>query len=323
MSTASNNQGRAYEFVCLKSLHDAIAAIRPAEIVRNSSYSAAEKAWDTLSSAEQALYTLSAKSTIDTIFALEPNLTEKGEDTLRLYIQTDLKGQGADVRDILIERDGIAWQIGLSIKHNHMAVKHSRIAESLDFGEKWYKVPCSEEYWDEVKPVFAFLEEEKDKQTYFRDLAEKDKRIYLPLLNAFTKEISKQVGKDKEIPRRLIEYLLSKYDFYKVISLDGKRVTTIQSFNMYGTLNLPSRTEKPKIKTPVIKLPANLFYIGLKPESKTTVIMCFDNGWQFSFRIHNARDVVEPSLKFDIQVVGMPADLNIKYYCKWEAPAAN
>ncbi|RHK53266.1 HaeIII family restriction endonuclease [Leyella stercorea] len=69
MSSKSNNQGRAYEYICLHSLQDAISAIRKSQIIHNSSYKAAENAWNTLSVAEKALYTLSAKSTIDTIFA--------------------------------------------------------------------------------------------------------------------------------------------------------------------------------------------------------------------------------------------------------------
>ena len=113
----------------------------------------------------------------------------------------------------------------------------------------------------------------------------------------------------------MVEYLLSKYDFYKVISMDSIRITTIQSFNMYGTLNLPSKIAQPLIKVPVIDLPTSLLHIGFKPNSKTTVFMCFDNGWQFSFRIHNAKDSVEPSLKFDVQIIGMPASVNIKYNC--------
>lgn len=134
MSGASNNQGRAYEFACLTSLHEAISKIRPARIVYNTSYNAAENAWNTLSPMEQNLYTLSAKSTIGTIFALEPNIIENTPDILSLYIQTDHRGEEADVRDIIIERKDIVWEIGLSIKHNHMAVKHSRIAKTLDFG---------------------------------------------------------------------------------------------------------------------------------------------------------------------------------------------
>lgn len=198
-----------------------------------------------------------------------------------------------------------------------MAVKHSRIAKNLDFGLKWYNISCSQTYWNEIRPIFNFLECEKAKGTYFRNLKSKENDVYVPLLNAFVKEIITQVKADKNVPRRMIEYLLSKYDFYKIISIDSKRITTIQSFNMYGTLNLPSRVSQPAIKVPVINLPTTLLYIGFKPGSKTTIIMCFDNGWQFSFRIHNAKDIIETSLKFDIQIIGMPSDINIKYNCKW------
>lgn len=121
MSSASNDQGRAYEYICLLSLQSAIGKIRRAEIVINSSYHAAHHAWNTLSSNEQTLYTLSAKSTIETIFAMEPNIIEKGDDVLNLYIQTDKHGEDADVRDIIIERKDITWEIGLSIKHKQFS----------------------------------------------------------------------------------------------------------------------------------------------------------------------------------------------------------
>ena len=136
MSNTSNNQGRAYEYISLLSLHDAIKDVRPAQIIHNSSFEAAQRAWDTLQDDDKTLYTLSAKSTIDTIFALEPNIIEHSDDILNLYIQTDKHGEDADVRDIIVGRKDITWEIGLSIKHNHMAVKHSRLAKSLDFGLK-------------------------------------------------------------------------------------------------------------------------------------------------------------------------------------------
>lgn len=317
MSSKSNDQGRAYEYICLPTLNNAIGRIRNSEIEKNSCYEAAEHAWNTLSGAEKALYTLSAKSTIDTIFALEPNIIEKENDVLKLYIQSDEHGEVADVRDIIIQRKDIVWEIGLSIKHNHMAVKHSRLGKVLDFGEKWYGIKCSDDYWNEVKPIFDFLDVEKSKGTYFRNLNSKEDDVYVPLLNAFMREVKKQVESDSSIPRKLVEYLLSKYDFYKVISIDSQRITTIQSFNMYGTLNLPSKTQAPTLEVPVIDLPTSLLYIGFKPKSKTTVIMSFDNGWQFSFRIHNAKDIVESSLKFDIQIAGIPADVDVKFNCKW------
>lgn len=317
MSSKSNDQGRAYEYICLHSLQDAISAIRKSQIIHNSSYDAAEHAWTTLSVAEKALYTLSAQSTIDTIFALEPNIVEACDDTLHLYIQSDGHGEDADVRDIIVERKDIVWEIGLSIKHNHMAVKHSRLAKSLDFGEKWYGIGCSEEYWKAVKPTFDFLAAEKANGTYFRDLSSKEDDVYVPLLKAFMQEVKTQVQNNAEVPRRLVEYLLSKYDFYKVISIDNKRITTIQSFNMYGTLYLPSKTQNPSLTVPAMELPTTLLYMDFKPQSKSTVVMGFDNGWQLSFRIHNAKDTVETSLKFDVRIEGMPPAVNITFNCKW------
>ena len=49
MSEQSNNQGRAYEFICLLTLSQEINKIRKAEIEINSAYRAAEHAWNTIS----------------------------------------------------------------------------------------------------------------------------------------------------------------------------------------------------------------------------------------------------------------------------------
>lgn len=319
MSKKSNDQGRAYEYICLLTLHEAISGIRRAQIIENSSYSVAERAWDTLTGAEKTLYQPSAQSIIETIFALEPNIVEADDDTLNLYIQKDDRGETADARDIIIERKDVRWEIGLSIKHNHMAVKHSRLSHELDFGEKWYGVPCSADYWNRVMPVFDYLRQEKEKCVLFRDLPSKQDDVYMPVLNAFMDEVRMQINKDNTIPKKLVEYLLSKFDFYKIISIDSKRVTTIQSFNMYGTLNLPAKKTKatPQLKAQIINQPTTLLHAGFKPGSDTTVIMCFDKGWQFSFRIHNAEKIASPTLKFDIQIDGIPANINMMYNCKW------
>lgn len=318
MSRASNDNGRAYEYACVIALHEAIKQHRTIQIVQNSSLEVSKSAWDKMSKQQQEPYQLSAASVTSTIFAMEPNILEVSSDTLDIYIQSDQEGQEADVRDIILRRNDIVWEIGLSVKHNHLAIKHSRIARTLDFGAKWYGVPCSSSYWEEIKPVFDFLEEEKRKGTLLSELEAKDTLIYLPLLTAFIKELEKQVKGNREVAKRLVEYLLSKYDFYKVISHDEQRITTTQSFNMYGTLNLPSKKGKPIVKVQRVNLPQNMLYIGLKSGSMSTVLLSFDNDWQFSFRIHNnANKIVEPSLKFDICIEGIPAELNIKYHCKW------
>lgn len=126
MSVQSNNQGRAYEYICLLTLNEEINKIREAKIIENSAFIAAKRAWDFIDLSLKLLLKESAKAAVFTIFDMEPMITEKKSDVLTLRIQTDNEGKRGDVRDILITRNDVKWQIGLSIKHNHFAVKHSR-----------------------------------------------------------------------------------------------------------------------------------------------------------------------------------------------------
>ena len=56
----------------------------------------------------------------------------------------------------------VEWEVGLSVKHNHDAAKHSRLSHRLDFGKEWFGSPCSQEYWNAVTPIFDRLKEEKN-----------------------------------------------------------------------------------------------------------------------------------------------------------------
>ena len=318
MSNKSNNQGRAYEFISLLILGNEINLKRPATIIQNSSYSAAESAWNTLSDEDKNKYSISAKAAVKRIFDLEPRIIEDGSDEIELFIQTDQRGEEGDVRDILIVRRKIAWEIGLSLKHNHFAVKHSRLSKTIDFGKTWYDIPCSNDYWSGVLPVFEYLAQEKAKGTKFSGLPSKEKDVYIPILNAFIKEINKQYEINKEIPSKLVEYLLGKFDFYKVISIDSKRLTSIQGFNLHGTLNQEGITKlRPTIEVPPVSLPTRIVKLDFVPGSTNKVELYMDEGWQFTFRIHNAATLVEPSLKFDIQIVGMPTAI-ITINCIWD-----
>lgn len=229
MSDKSNNQGRAYEFVCLLSLGEEIGKFRPVNIVQNSSYLAAEYAWNTLSPEMKNIYKVSSYAAVIQIFELEPRIMEKGGDVLELRIQSDTKGKEGDVRDILIVRHNIQWEIGLSLKHNHFAVKHSRLSQKLDFGAKWYGIPCSQKYWEDVRPVFTYLVQEKNKNTLFDNLPDKENDVYIPLLQAFIAEINLQNQIHPDIPSRLVEYLLGKHDFIRLLVLtnSGQRKSNL------------------------------------------------------------------------------------------------
>lgn len=316
MSDQSNNQGRAYEFICLLTLHSEINKFRKSQIEINSAYHASERAWSLMSKEFQSVLAQSAQAAVSAIFDMEPMIIESGNDILVLKIQTDNEGKEGDVRDIVISRNDVKWEIGLSIKHNHFAVKHSRLAKGLDFGDKWFGIPCSKQYWSDIKPIFDYLAEQKAAGKKWSELPSKDKTVYVPVLQAFVNELKRSNLLDTSIPQKMVEYLLGEFDFYKVISIDSKRITRIQSYNLHGQLNRSSKTIKPKIHIPIACLPTRIVSLGFKPNSTNTIELYMDGGWQFSFRIHNASTKVETSLKFDIQIVGMPTTI-ITINCNW------
>ena len=317
MSSKSNDQGRAYEYICLLTLNEEINKIRKAEIEYNSAYQAAEHAWNLVDEAFQSILKQSAKAAVETIFDMEPMIIEESNDILNLKIQIDAKGEEGDVRDIVISRSDVKWEIGLSIKHNHFAVKHSRLGGRLDFGDRWFGIPCSQEYWNDIKPIFDYLTEQKSQNKKWSELPAKENDVYIPLLNAFKNEILRSNSQNSTVPKKMVEYLLGEFDFYKIISIDSRKITQIQTYNLHGTLNQASRTIKPKIEVPVACLPTRIVSLDFKPESNNTVELYMDGGWQFSFRIHNASTMVEPSLKFDIQIIGMPTAI-ISINCSWK-----
>ena len=317
MSQLSNNQGRGYEYVCLCELYNAVKEIRPAEIVKNSSLEAAKRAYDTLSESEREIYSKSAKAMIPAIFESEPQIIEDDQDVLSLFIQQDEEGEKGDVRDVIIARSALKWEIGLSIKHNHFAVKHSRLSPTIDFGDKWFGVPCSQDYWNKVNPIFNYLEEAKNTKKKFNELPDKDTQVYKPIIAAFIEEINRQYTKHTDLPKKMVEYLLSRYDFYKVISIDSQRLTQVQAYNLHGSLNKPSKKQKPKIIVPIASLPTRIIKIDFYPGRNNTAELFMDNGWTFTFRIHNAETYTAPTLKFDIQIKGMPTDI-LTINCIWK-----
>lgn len=316
MSNNSNQKGRAYEYACIQALYNEIKKIRAVAIESNKPLEMCEQAWNTLTPAEQNIYTLGALTGIRRIFELEPRILQDDGDNVTLLIQPDRVGETGDVRDLLVIRSSIAWEIGFSLKHNNFAVKHSRLASHLDFGKSWFDIKCSAKYWDAIQPVFTFLSECKDRKIKFSELQDKEEKIYLPVLKAFMQEVTNIFSKSPEAPAKLVEYLLGRYDFYKIINVDGARYTTLQGVNIHDTLGKPAGNIKSLYEVPVVKLPKRLIHIGLVPHSNTTVELYLDAGWQFTFRIHNASTYVEPSLKFDIKLIGMPTSV-FTLNCRW------
>ena len=318
MPAASNDQGRAFEYIFTNILHDEIAKYRNVEIEQNSSLIAAKHAWNSISPIIRSNLEEAAKASCNTLFDAEVLMTERGDDTLVLKLQPDSAGEEGDVRDILAIRGDINWEIGFSLKHNHFAVKHSRLSMSIDFGKQWYGIDCSDDYWNGITPIFDYVSSYKAANMDWSDMGdEKVSRVYKPLLEEFVKEIQRAYEYDIKMCTKMVEYLLGKHDFYKVVAQDARRNTEIQTYNVHGTLNKPGATKTPSIVIPTTELPTRIIHIGLIPDSDNKVELSFDKGWYFTFRIHNASTKVENSLKFDIQLTGMPTSI-ITINCPWD-----
>ena len=294
MSSKSNNNGRAYEFAFLKEL---ILKMKISfEIIKNKSYFTNERAY--FQNENKEIFLKSCKTAVNEILKLEPNLIDNQEKFF-IKFQDDSKGKQADIRDIIVNCEAISYEIGFSLKHNHDAVKHSRLSDKIDFAQEWYQGQCSKAYWEKVLPIFSFLRENKGKKWEF--ISDKNIMIYKPILFAFKQEI--QNINTHQI-KKLCRYLIGNYDFYKIISVDKEKHTYIQTFNFDNNLSKNSPNKKSIMKIPLLNLPNKILYCDFDGCNK--IVLCFNKGWQFSFRIHNASSKIEPSLKFDIKPIGLP-----------------
>ncbi|GAA8129992.1 hypothetical protein HpBT112_06940 [Helicobacter pylori] len=312
MSDKSNHQGRAYEYAWCLALEQKLSVFKKVIVDKQNGFNACYRAYESLEKSLQERYLESAKQGVLLLLDCEPLLSEvigSSQNGITLSLQKDKLGEIGDVRDILIYFDRFC--IGLSIKHNHDALKHSRLSKNLDFGEKWLGVGVSQNYKDTIKPLFERLENAKKEGMLWRDFPNKEQEIYAPLLQAFKKEVLRIDEDEKnKVPQKMVEYLLGKYDFYKAILLEREQKTKLEAYHFHNTLNR-SVKNKPKRIIPLSKLPTRMIYFDFKPKSFNTLELVLNEGWSFSLRIHNASSKVEPSLKFDMKLLSKPESVAV------------
>ena len=308
--------GKAFEYACIVALYGELNYFGKVEIEESAQLVTARNLYKSVDFGMKESLNKAAKAAIRVIKRLEPQLwNANGNEPLYLSIQPDSAGIKGDVRDVICLRKQNGWEIGLSCKHNHHAVKHSRLSDTIDFGKEWLDVPCSEEYFNKVVPLFTTLRKYRDesketgKPMLWEEINDKVEQFYKPILNAFMQELKKIADENERIPERLINYLLGKNDFYKVITDDKNRITRVEAINISGTLNAESGSDKAITKVPVLKMPRQFYHIDFKKGSENTVEVVCDEGWQISMRIHNASSRVEPSLKFDVQLISFPSSV--------------
>ena len=319
MALSNTEYGKAYEYACLIALKEQLSGNTDGNItiLESDAYKTAQTAYEKSGKeglAENLL--LAAKAAARVVIRLEPQL-EYGNGVLTLVIQTDAQGIGGDVRDVVCIRGANGWEIGLSCKHNHHAVKHSRLSATIDFGAEWLGIPCSKEYFDTITPIFNELRNMRESAIanseplpLWNDIPDKAERYYIPILRAFLKELKNLAQNNNEVPSRLIKYLLGRYDFYKVITDDRHRTTRVEAINIAGTLNQAVKGYRSIVDTSKLKLPTRFYHVDFVPGSDNKLEIVCDEGWALTMRIHNASSKIEPSLKFDVQLVSLPSSVH-------------
>ena len=276
-----------------------------------------------LPSEEQRNMFVAASAGVQYVVQCEPRLYLPHDAPITLRLQRDVAGERGDVRDLLCVRIGKDWEVGISCKHNHEAVKHSRLSSNINFGEKWLGHSCSADYFNEIRPVFNHLEELRLRNCLWRDVPSVHDTIYRPVLDAFLREMDRLNREfPEDVPPRLVQYLIGNQSFYKIVAHDSMESTSIQAFNLDRKLNSKAATKQPEIRVGHQKLPTRIDRMYLAPNRDTTAIINCDNGWSLSLRIHSASGKVEPSLKFDIQLGAVPPSLE-KETRSWHSYAMN
>lgn len=303
--------GKAFEYACLQSLLvRAKATDKDVSVEENKAFKTAEKAFSAIDENAKKEMMAAADTAVKLIVPLEPKLLN-GAGTLILSIAADAVAVGVDgdVRDVLCARleNDKEWTIGISCKHNHEGLRHPRITEGKDFGMDWIGVHCSQEFMDEITPITNSLIENSKNGTQWAQIEDKWDNYYVPILCAYLKEIQRMCNEDASVPEKLLSYFFGSNDFYKVIMRSGHRTTTIEGFNMHGTLNAACGKTKAMTKVPVTKMPTKLLDAAFKEGTKTTIILTFDAGWSISMRLHNKDRVAKPtSLAWEVNLEGLP-----------------
>lgn len=295
MSKQANN-GKAFEWVVGKEFENQTTFVMHASEYANQALTA----FEALSEKKKQQLKNSAHIVVKHIVAKEHVFFNSVQDG-RISFNSDIAGQKGDVRDVVLTAGNRS--LGVSCKHNHEALKHSRLSATIDFIKKWGidAQGCSAHYWQIVCPLFDELKQIQDssgRKKLWNELENKAERFYWPLLDAWADEIKRlsDVSPQKEVEscRAIISYLIGKQDFYKVIC-EGAKLIHIQAYNFHGTL-----------ATKRTKYPDSILAINNKNGGQYSKTLTFNHGYSLNFRIHSASSRVEPSLKFDINAIGLP-----------------
>lgn len=284
---SQTESGKAFEYGIARSFAEQLGV----ELHSDRSHTFERRAYERLDRNEQRKIDKAAGEAVEFLLENDDRLLD---NPIAIRMQSDMRGQQGDSRDIIIQT--ASEEIGISAKHRHDALKHPRLAPRRDFMEAWTGQNCTPEYWQAVGKIFDYIQKNLDAGVdKWRDLPDKKGKVYAPMLAAFMDEIERQYNKNgADFIAKLLEYMIGTYDFYRVMKENGNVI--LESFNMKGSLRWGNQLPTPSL----------LHDKSISPKSSATAILTFDQGWALSFRLHSAESKLVPSLKFDVRMTGQP-----------------
>jgi hypothetical protein len=249
-------------------------------IEKNNKYNKAKECFSLLSKEEQDKL---ERDTDKVISALE-ELGLKEVEKIRMNSEKD--GEIGISNDLTcIHKDKSIT--GISDKVNNTSIKNSRLSPTIDFGKKWLNKKCSETYSSEIKSFFKKLISIEVEN--FDEIEDKNS-LYKEVLEIFKKEFLNLTKNDKIAIKNFLYYVMGYTNHFKV-----------EYFGKNNYFNIQYITEE-SLKYNDLEI-SNLSF---KENSMNTLILTLNNGFVFSFRIHNAEKKITASLKFDIKCLNFP-----------------
>jgi hypothetical protein len=312
MSSQTAN-GKAFEYAIIQQLQTQLTHHGfTVEQADSEPLTTAKNHFEAVSEQRQHNFLVGAGMGVEHVMTLEPHL-QAPLGKLRIQLQSASTGVEGDPRDVIVSSQEGDWEMGISCKHNHSDLKHSRLSTTIDFGDQWMDIPVSEAYWLGVKPIFEQLlalkqsnitrwEEWQPQHTKTTRDQLKNQTFVIPVLQAFDAELQR-LCKMPTVSSALITYIVGIKDYYQIMNYPTKKMAKVIAFNLHGKLGAPAAHNRERARVQKTKLPNSLISTVIR---NTTLEVYFDQGWNLKFRLHTASSRIEPSLKFAVGLCSTP-----------------
>lgn len=280
----SDRNGRALEFIIVDIL---IKKIPNIALLRNTNLDQKRDSvkFNELSDHQKSYFIKSA----DNVFTWLTGKDDFNLSNVTIERLTDDAAKKGDVTDIRIITSGNI--INLSIKHNHLALKHQRpsaIASQCGFIKKSLEDLTYRKAYKKVTDDFlSSANVLRNGAQYFSELIAIqpnfiNAQLYSPMCNLVCNFLNTNVSQQSNNAQDFFNFIRGMTDYHKIV-VDHKKIEIYEFASVSSVTSLTAALRKDS-------------YIDVS----------FSNGWDIAMRLHTASSEIKGvSLKFDTQLISM------------------